>query len=362
MRQTRGLRGQAVSLAVIVAMTLLAAATPAGGQLYEQVYPPPPPRGSNIVDPNDLVRSFDKAMREADLTYSFDRQLVENETARFSATVALRPQGVRPRNPIQVAYENDATLTADCKPRCEFDIHPNRKIRKRFANTRKLTWEWRVVPRQTGSLKLTLEIQPVLILLNSSRDDLSQINEEVVVKVQVHPNRLVYDRILDAASEIQRSLPAKFTVGKKGEVSATLPLFDGHEGVRADIGLTSGGKSIRTSIVPVLKTRDKSSLMRRWTVTPEEQGPVELVFTVKVASVVGDMNLSKEVPVVETRRAEPSLWSRLQAPVLWITPFVALLGAILGLRGHWGGLRSRWLRLWSRRRTPGDDGDAAANG
>jgi hypothetical protein len=80
------------------------------------------------------------------------------------------------------------------------------------------------------------------------------------------------------------------------------------------------------------------SLERDWTVTPEQPGPVNLVFAVNVSTTAGDRELSKAVFVHRSVRADPkppSLWSRLQAPVLWITPFVALIAAILGVRAIW---------------------------
>jgi hypothetical protein len=59
---------------------------------------------------------------------------------------------------------------------------------------------------------------------------------------------------------------------------------------------------------------------------------------VKLSAQAGDQPLNDQVVLhrsVSAEPAPPSLWDRLQTPVTWLAPFVALAGGLLGLRAAW---------------------------
>jgi len=352
----RSLSGHLTTLLVVMFTTLFAAATPAVADLYRLVYPtPPPPQpGSNYVD--NIGEAYRQAMKTAKVSYGFDGRppaLVENTAATFSATVSIVPLvNIPPSSQIQVAYENEASLKSNCQPKCQFDIDPSTSVRKSFQGTNQITWQWTVTPRALGSHRLILEIQPILYVSGSSRNDFNKINQPISVAVKVHPHHAAYLAVVADAQQLQPKVPNHFTVGEKSKVTATLPL-DGHgQLVQTDIRLSTDSGSVPATVEQVQrKSSTPTSVEREWEVTPDQSGPVNLAFDVEAQTQSGDQPLSETVRIrrsIQANDPPPSLWSRLQAPVLWATPFLALAATALTI----------WTMMRRRKRGHGDDATA----
>jgi uncharacterized membrane protein len=104
------------------------------------------------------------------------------------------------------------------------------------------------------------------------------------------------------------------------------------------VDLAREASSVPATIQLATSSQTDDKLVNRWWVTAAAQGPVDLVFTVTLTAQVGDLPATEKVMVSRSVLAEaapPSLWDRLQAPVLWLTPFVALAAAITGLGWRW---------------------------
>lgn len=332
--------------AVLVGVTLVATVLPVADRLLAQVYPTPPPPGSNILDPDDLAGSYAEALTDADLTTEiaspFGDILVENEPATFRATVTLVATGTPSVDPIQVAFENRATLIADCNPECDFDISPETPIQQQLRDL-ELTWEWDVVPRQSGRLTLVLEIQPVLVVPGSPATEIGRINRPIEIEVKVHPNRTAFTRVLAAADDLAVDLPDDVTVDRAGEVIATLPLPPENEAVDIDLRLDTTDNSVGVSILARPPVRSADTLRRTWTLEPVDSGTVQLEFAVAASAAAGDEPLMDQRVVQRTLSAgepPPSLWDRIQTPVTYLTPFVVLLGGVLGIRSQLAKRRS----------------------
>jgi hypothetical protein len=104
------------------------------------------------------------------------------------------------------------------------------------------------------------------------------------------------------------------------------------------LSLRPGAQSVKAIIEELsTETAPGSPARKRWRVIPAAAGPVDLVLTTRVTGAAGDQPLEREVPVGKSVRAvsaPPSIWSRLQAPALWLAPFVALVGGVLTLRAQ----------------------------
>jgi hypothetical protein len=176
----------------------------------------------------------------------------------------------------------------------------------------------------------------------------------------VHPNIQALADVSSAAQQLQINYPKRFVVGEQATVDASLPLQGHQDSVKADITLDRDEESVAATIQPAESSQDGDQLVRRWLVTPAEQGPVDLVFTVKLSGQAGDRPLTDKVVLLRSVSADPappSLWERLQAPVTWLGPFVALAGGLLALGTAW---RRRRARAGGKA-GPADD-DAEADG
>jgi hypothetical protein len=347
MGKTRRARGWGGATVLVVLVTLLGAAMPAAGQLYLQVYPGPK---SGVIESG---KSIEDALTKASLETGFDIEpLTEDVRAVFTARIFYGK--TKPHRPtIKVAYRNDASLKA---LRGKFEVTPITDTRqyldegtKRPGGGFELAWKWEVVPRQSGSLALLLEIQPVVVLRGSSRQDLAVRNKPIRIDVKVHPNKRALTEVLSAAQELDIHYPDRWFVGKQAKVEVSLPLKGHRDTVKTDIALARDQGSVPATIEPDVSSQGEDQFIVSWLVTPAEEGPVDMLFTVKLSTQAGDQPVTDKVMLHRSVRAEPappSLWQRLQAPVLWLTPFVALLATLLAI----------WPTL--RKRLRGADGDA----
>ena len=332
-RKTRGWGGATV---LVVLVTLVGAAVPAAGELYRQVYPGP---DSGVVEPG---KSIERALTRASLETGFDAEPV-TEGVRTVFTARIFYVKTKPGRPtIKVAYANDASLEV---LKGKFDITPLTDTRQYLdEGTRRpgggfeLAWMWEIVPRQSGSAVLQLQIQPVVILKGSSRKDLAVRNKPIRIDVRVHPNNKALAEVLSAARELQINHPDKLFVGEQAKVEASLPLRGHQDTVEADIALVRDEGSVPATVQAVEPSQDQDRFVGSWLVTPAAEGSVDLLFTVKLSTQAGDLPLTDEVVLhrsVTAEPAPPSFWERLQAPVVWLAPFVALLTGVLALRAGW---------------------------
>jgi hypothetical protein len=349
-------RGWGSATLVVVLITLLAAGAPAAGQLYSQTYP-----GSetSVIGPGETIED---ALTKASLKTAFNvKQLTEDEEAHFTATVFYAGKLDPNLETIEVAYANDATLKPE---KGKFDIVRETGTR-RYLNegTRvatggyELSWRWAVTPRQTGSLALTLEIQPVVSVVGSSREDLRVRNEPIKIKVRVHPNKKALAEVVSAAKELRIDYPDRLHVGKETPVTAVLELKGHGDVVNADITLGRDQGSVPATIKEAMAPPEnpttqsvQDQFVRRWLVTPAEAGPVDMLFTVRLSTEAGDLPLTKQVKLSKSVQADPpspSLWKRLQGFVIGLTSLVFLIAGILGIKPA--------LEKWRRR--GGDESD-----
>jgi hypothetical protein len=356
MAESRRTKGRAGATTLVVLVTLLGAAAPTAGQLYKQVYPG---RDTVVVEPG---KSIEGALTKASLDTRFDVEpLTEDEPAHFTATIVYGGKNLPNRPVIDVAFANDARL----KPaKGKFEITPVTDTRqyldqgsKRRGGGFQLAWEWEVVPRQSGSLALLLTIEPVVILRGSSRQDLAQRNKPIRINVKVHPNVQALAEVSSAAQQLQVGVPERLVVGEQASVDASLPLKGHQDTVKAEIALDRDEGSVPATIQQAESAQGGDELVRRWLVTPAAEGPVDLRFTVKLSTEAGDQPLQDEVVVQRSVNAElapPSFWDRIQAPVTWLGPFVALAGGLLGL---WVALRKRRPHAGTGAEAADDDAD-----
>jgi hypothetical protein len=335
------------------------AARSVDGVLYQEVYPPAP--DSPFIDPERPRESLNRALADADLDTEFrrredgelladDEPLIEHVPYTFVATVTLasRPQSSEDAEPVKVGVENDATLqSAQCDPDCGFSISPATPQRRSFNGRRQLQWDWAVRPRVTGNQTLILEIQPVLILEGSGRIDLRKLNEPIRINVEVHPNRAVLAQVREAAENVELDIPNELVVDRPQDVTVTLPLPSGHEAVRVGLRLVAGQNSVPTSIVrEQLQTVD-NALVTQWTVTPEVEGPLDLMLAMEAQTNAGDLPLEEVAEVQHASRVLPrpptfAEWIRDRA--VWLTTIVAVPIALLTL----------WNEVQKRRRRGGN--------
>ena len=322
----------------VITITTLGAGAPVARDLYAVAYPG---LGSNVVSSG---KSFQKALAKAKLRMRFNtKTLTENEPSTFTATIIYGVKPSRGGTTIKVGYENDATLTPKSKE--DFDITPLTARRqfldeghKRPGGGYELDWSWKVTPRAAGSLSLSLEIQPVLILKGSNRKDLETRNRPISVRVRVNPAATALSEVIQSAENLQTKYPRKMVVNEVAEWSATLSLNGHADTVNAKVDLVQEPGSADAEITKRPPTRAGDLLVARWAVKPIEKGTVKLKFAVDASADSGDRTIQDEavVPALAIASVPPSFWELVQAPVLWLTPFVGLAAGILGLRAALG--------------------------
>jgi hypothetical protein len=333
---TRKTRGWGRATVLVVLVTLVGAAVPAAGELYRQVYPGP---DSGVVEPG---KSIERALTRASLETGFDAEpLTEGVRAVFTARIFyVKTKPGRPT--IKVGYANDADLKV---LKGKFEITRLTDSRqyldegtKRLGGGFELAWKWEIVPRESGLSVLELQIQPVVILKGSSRKDLAVRNKPIRIDVKVHPNNKALAEVLSAARELRIDHPDRLFVGEQAKVEASLPLKGHRDTVKADIALVRDEGSVSATVEAVEPSQDQDKFVGSWLVTPAAEGSVDLLFTVKLSTQAGDLPLMDEVILRRSVRAEPappSFWERLQAPVTWLAPFVALVTGVLAIRAGW---------------------------
>ena len=337
----RRVSGWGAVILLVMALTTLGATAPVARGLYAVAYPG---LGSNVVTSG---KSLQKALAKAELRTRFDtKALTENEPSIFTATIIYGVKPSRGGTTIKVAYANDATLTAESKK--QFDIRPLTDKRqnldeghKRPAGGYELDWRWEVTPRDAGSLSLSLEIQPVLILKGSNRKDLETRNRPIGVRVRVNPAATALAEVQQSADNLQIAHPTTMVVGEAAEWTATLSLKGHADAVKAKVNLVEEPGSAPAAITLHQSELTGDRLVSRWAVTPTDKGPIKLRFAVDLSARSGDRTIAatSEVPGAAVAHVEPSFWERVQAPVLWLTPLVGLAAGILGLRAALGSRR-----------------------
>lgn len=337
------MRTQAVWAGLLVVVTtLLGAALPASAPLYAQVYPGPD------------AGTIDEALDEANLKTGFaPRQLTQFEKARFSATIVYGTSTTPTLPTVKVAWSNEAELVAEDED--AFVIVPVTRSRqfldqgtRRAGGGYTLTWTWTVTPLRAGEQTIILRIRPTVVVEQKEIADLADVNEPIAINVEVNPAKRRFDEVVMSAKEMVTEVPEVMIVGEEHDVSATMSM-PGHAGtVTADIALAPAEDSAAVTIseaspqafAPAVSTESPpgDGVSRRWTVIPEEAGQVRLLFTARVLGTAAEQQLEQDVPVTASARAvapAPSFWETLQKPVLYLTPFVALAGMLLGLRTAW---------------------------
>jgi hypothetical protein len=91
---------------------------------------------------------------------------------------------------------------------------------------------------------------------------------------------------------------------------------------------------VPVTIVPT-DLSDSAGTNWKWKVTAAAEGPVELVFNVRLTGQAGDQALDKTVSLMKSVRAEPEpdpWWENLRAPILYLTPFLIFAAAAIALR------------------------------
>jgi hypothetical protein len=331
------------AMAVVAAATLLALAVPVGAPLYADVYP----------SSNEL--NYDDAVDKANLQYGFEPpQVVQYETATFTATIIYGTAIDVDQPTVNVAFSNEAVLTA--VEEGTFDIVPTSPSRRdldegtrREGGGYEMSWTWDVTPLLAGERQLTLQILPTVLIEGEVQENVANINEPIPVTVDVHPVQQEFDAVLVAAESMQTEIPEDMVVGEQYDVSASLSLAGETDLVTVDIQLAKAEGSADVTILEkpaaaavVAYTGQASAVdqvvVRHWTVIPDEPGQVAFVFTATVEGVAGAKPLQGSVPNIQAVRATapaPSFWDRIQQPVLYVTPFVVLAGGILALWAAW---------------------------
>lgn len=333
----RRVTGWGAVIIVALALTTFGATAPVARDLYAVAYPGP---DSVVVTSG---KSLAKALTKARLKTRFDtKALTQDEPSIFTATVIY---GVKSSSgaTVKVGYANDATLTAQSKR--QFDIKPLTDKRqnldeghKRPSGGYELDWKWEVTPRKAGSLSLSLEIQPVLILRGSNRKDLETRNKPIPVRVRVNPAATALSEVIQSAENLHTKYPRTMVVNEVAEWSATLSLKGHADTVNAKVDLVQEPDSADAEITKRPPTQTGDLLVTRWAVRPLEKGTVKLKFAVDASADSGDRTLQDgaATPALAIASVPPSFWELVQAPVLWLTPLVGLAAGILGLRAALG--------------------------
>ncbi len=305
---------------VVIAATLLALAVPTAAPLYADVYPSP------------NAETFAEALGKANLHFGFNANTItQYEPAVFSAAITYGTS-IDPALPvIKVGQSNEATLTSSDAD--AFRIVPTSSSRQDLDSSGTLLpnggfqiiWTWDVTPLKPGQQNLTLSIIPTVVVKGQVLPStVESRNEPYSVTVQVNPAKRAFDDVVTAASSLQTHVPEQMTVGNQYDVSASLPLT-GHVGtVQAGISLSTRSGSARVTIReasssagPQVRRASTNApatrVTRRWTIVPDELGPILLVFTVAVDGKAGTQTLHQEVAAnVSSRSVKPP-------PTFWET-------------------------------------------
>ena len=330
---------------------------PAGGPA-----PPPgqyPGPGSNIVSGR---AEFEQALTRAALSTSFTpERLVENEKTRFTATIVYaRPLGPGPK--IDVAYANDAELHA-LDPK-QFDITPVTDMRQNLDDGQPdgrgglaLSWAWDVTPRAVGSLTLTLEIEPVVIVGSVVSPDLARRNKPITIDVVINPNHAALDAVVGRADkDFTLSVPDQFKAEEPTTISASFVLQGASPGVHLRLDLAAADGSVPLDIVPKAPGPNPppDTVFGEWEVTPGKEGDVRLRVAAVISTQSGDRPLEQRVekPITRVADATASFWGSFQGIITGITGFVGLIVAVAGLAKIFP---RQWK--WVRRKLRLPDGD-----
>jgi len=287
--------------------------------------------GGNNAPPNDLENSVEKAA----LRWSFrPAKVTQYVPARFTATI-IYDREVSGRT-IFVAYENVASLRATKKG--EFDI-----VRRTGASQRldeghrlpgggyELSWHWDVTPESAGKKNLELEIQPVIVINGSRRKGIQVRNEPVRIAVSVHPNAVALKKVYSRARNMHVALPTELVAGQPVEVTATFPLRPYEKTVEANVTLARAPDSIHVSIFKRQQTISAGSLVAKFSVTPSEEGTLDLLFRTELSTRAGEQSLHKRVEIARSNVVSKPFWSQFVNVFTGIGAIVAALAGIIGL-------------------------------
>jgi hypothetical protein len=279
-------------------------------------------------------KGLEQALTQASLRTEFKpERLVENESSRFTATVAYG-RALGPEQKIEVAYANDAILRP-LDP-AQFEVVPRTDMRQNLDEGRpdlmgglELSWSWDVIPRATGSLTLQLEILPVVIMSGSVVEELARRNRPITIQVLVHPNRPRFEAVVAAShKDLDLNLPQELTAEDEVTLEADLPLHGHGDNVRVDLNLMTADGSVPIT-VKKRSTGDLSSddaVHREWIITPGKDGVANMTVVAVITAKAGDETLKERVELKVSRVVEPP-WSF--GP--WLLGVVGGLTAILGL-------------------------------
>lgn len=326
MNQSRVSGGIGRTTAVVMAATLLALALPAAGPLYAEVYP---------------------GLTPARLDAGFESEpVIQYEEVQFTATAIYGPD-VGSDFDVFIAWSNVVTLEPEQKE--AFDIRrtspPKLLVEQaslRPDGNRELTWTWQVTPLLDGTKKLQVRVSPSATI-KGQKKDAADLNKPISVWVEVHPAKRDFDEVVAAAEAMQTDIDEVMTVGEEYDVGASMSMAGHPDTVSVDLALTKGEDSVDVAITESTAARQavaQSALstgnmaQRRWTVVPLEAGRVDLLFTATVVGQAAGQPLTDEITLAAEARANdppPSVWDRLQQPVLYVTPFIVLIGAIWAL-------------------------------
>jgi hypothetical protein len=328
---------------LVLGGTLLGALLPASQGLATSVYPDVP--GDVVVRPDSYEEGLQRALSTALLEVSVGSREVraggdpikmqQHERTDVEASLRLPPVDtpVLPGITVDVGFWNVASLDGGVA----FEVDPAAARGQEFSPRNPVPrWHWFVVPRVPGLHQLVLNIQPELRIVGSGDRQLRTINETLRFQVNVHSGQIAFEKVVGGARSVDLQVPEQMTVGEAAEVSAELPLEQG--AVEVSLSLRRGEQSVAATIKKLSVETTSGSLVRgRWRVTPAAAGPVDLVLTTHVTGTAGDQSLASEVAAdasVRAMSAPPSVWSRLQAPALWLAPFVALVAGVLTVRAQ----------------------------
>lgn len=377
---------------LIVALILLIAVLPINtsqaSSLYAQIYddppvggappPPPPPApgpgapapapppgpapapgpypgpGSNVV----TGQNFEQALTKASLSTSFDSdRLVENESTRFTATIVYARQ-LGPGPKIDVAYANDADLNP-LDPK-QFDVTPVSGARQYLSDGQPdgkggltLAWTWDVIPRAVGSLTLTLEIKPVVVVGGVVSTELALRNKPVTIDVVINPNHAKFNEVVGSSDkDFTLSVPNSWKAQEPATITASFVLQDASPDVRLSLALDPADGSVPLTIVekPPGPNPPPHTVFAEWEVTPGKEGDVRLKAAAIIATQSGDRALEQRIekPVAKVADPAPSFWGPIQGIIAGLSALIGLVVAAAGLAkifpSQWKWVR-RKLRL-----------------
>ncbi|WP_062304024.1 hypothetical protein [Demequina subtropica] len=326
------------------------------------------------------------SLTAAKYAVTFDRdELAQFEEAELRFTAVVGEAIERGDATVLVSWTNEAEL--ETAPGA-FEVRRTSSSRQsidastaRGDGTYELVWSWAVTPLMAGEQSLTVTIVPTVRDGEGREVDMRTANEPVVVDVEVHPVQRAVDEVAAEAAHVAAVVPEHMQVDRDYEVSVEVPLHGHGDDIAVELDLVAAPGSAAVTIRrqnaasaaqaggggPVAfamggaRTMTVADAMSdvaraRWTVTPEEAGPVLLAFTATVRGEAGTYSVETGVETQASARASgapASFWDRLKEPVDYLGVFVGFAVAVLGL---WGAV----AKIRSNRRKGGGDGEAAA--